>query len=252
MRRFPVLLGLLILISCNADHDPVSWAEPVFVMKDVPPSPSGSIVLVPAVDEAMCQVTVRVASAGRFSYAAWWRVKADSSSSLMVSRATADGMWGEPVVADSSDHSVRGCGRPAPAIVADSVSGYVHLAYFLEPAAGPGVFFAHSMDSGATFHAPVPIVFGRTPSRVSVAADGDRIAVAYEDPNAQQPLIGVALSTTMGHLFESGAQATPDNGRARQPIVKVDKDSLHLWWSEYSPNPAVSATRPAYRGALWR
>jgi hypothetical protein len=128
----------------------------------------------------------------------------------------------------------------------------VHVAYFLEPSAGPGIFFAHSMDSGATFHAAVPIVFGRTPSRVSVAADGDRVVVAYEDPNAQQPLIGVALSKTMGHLFENRMQATPDNGRAMQPIVRVDKDSLHLWWSEYSSNPAVSATRPAYRAAKWK
>lgn len=248
MRRPPVALCLLILAACSAD--PVSWAEPIF--SDVPPSPRDSIVLVPATDASMCQASVRVTSAGRLSYAAWWSVKADSSASLMVSRATADGRWGEPVVADSSDHSVRGCGRPAPAIVADSVSGYVHVAYFLEPSAGPGIFFAHSMDSGETFHAPVPIVFGRTPSRVSVAADGDKVAVAYEDPNARQPLIGVALSKTMGHLFEARMQATPDNGRAMQPIVKVDKDSVRLWWSEYSANPTVSATRPAYRAALWR
>lgn len=246
--RTPLLFGLLILVACKAD--PVTWAEPVF--RDVPASPRDSIVLVPAMDDAMCQASVRVASAGRFSYVTWWRVKADSSSSLMVSRAGTDGIWGKPVVADSSDHSVRGCGRSPPAIVADSVSGYVHLAYFLEPATGPGIFFAHSMDSGATFHAPVPIVFGRTQSRVSVAADGDRVAVAYEDPNAQQPLIGVALSKTMGHLFEFRVQATPNNGRAMQPIVKVENDSLRLWWSEYSPNPSVSATRPAYRAAKWR
>lgn len=248
MRRLPFLLGILFLSSCKAD--PITWSDPV--MSDVPSSPRDSIVLVPAVDSAMCQASVRVTSAGHFSYAAWWRVNRDSSSSLMVSRSGTDGMWGDPVTADSSDHSARGCGRPAPAIAADSVSGYVHLAYFLEPAAGPGIFFAHSMDSGATFHAPVPIVFGKTPSRVSVAADGDKVAVAYEDPNAQQPLIGVALSKTMGHLFEFRMQATPDNGRAMQPIVRVDKDSLRLWWSEYSANPTVSATRPAYRAAQWR
>lgn len=248
MRRLSAMLGVLILVGCNAD--PVTWGEPVF--RDVPSSPRDSMVLVPAMDEAMCQASVRVAPAGRLSYAAWWRVNADSSSSLMVSRAGADGMWGDPVVADSSDNSVRGCGRSAPAIVADSVSGYVHVAYFLEPVAGPGIFFAHSMDSGATFHAPVPIVFGRTPSRVSVAAEGDRVAVAFEDPNARQPTIGVALSKTMGHLFESRVQATPDNGRAMQPIVRIDKNSLRLWWSEYSADPSVSLTRPAYRAGQWR
>lgn len=248
MRSLPVLFSLLILVACRAD--PIVWSESVF--RDVPSSPRDSMVLLPATDEAMCQASVRVTSAGHFSYATWWRVKTDSSSSLMVARANASGVWGEPVVADSSDHSVRGCGRPPPAIAADSVSGYVHVAYYLEPSAGPGIFFAHSMDSGATFHAPVPIVFGRTPARVSVAALGDRVVVAYEDPNAQQPLIGVALSKTMGHLFEVRMQATPDNGRAMQPIVRADKDSLRLWWSEYSSNPAVSATRPAYRAGQWR
>lgn len=208
--------------------------------------------LVPATDDAMCQASVRVASGGQFAYAAWWRVKPDSSSSLMVARAGADGAWGEPVIADSTDHSRRGCGRPAPSIAVDTVSGYVHVAYFLEPAAGPGIFFAHSMDSGATFHAPVPIVFGRTPSRVSVATHGDKVAVAYEDPNAQQPMIGVALSKTMGHIFEARVQATPDNGRAMQPIVRIDRDSLRLWWSEYSADSSISATRPAYRAGQWR
>jgi hypothetical protein len=169
----------------------------------------------------------------------------------MVSRAPADGSWGEPVVADSTDHSVRGCARPAPAIAADSASGYVHLAYFIEPSAGSGIFFAHSMDDGKTFHAPVPIVFGRNPARVSIAAHGDRVAVAYEDPNALLPLIGVALSGTMGHLFERRMDATSENGRAREPVVRVSPDSIRLWWSEYSPNPAISATRPAYRAGKW-
>jgi hypothetical protein len=128
----------------------------------------------------------------------------------------------------------------------------VHLAYFLEPAAGPGIFFAHSMDSAATFHAPVPIVFGKNPSRVSVASRGDRVAVAYEDPNSDEPMIGVAFSRTMGHLFEARMQATSSDGRARQPIVRVSKDSVYLWWSEYSASPDVSATRPGYQAGAWQ
>ncbi len=246
MRRLPVALCLLTL-ACKAD--PVIWGEPV--LRGGPMSPRDAIARTSILDPAMCPVSVRIASAGNDSYAAWWRVKSDSSSSLVVARATG-GSWDNPVVADSTDHSNRGCGRPAPAIAVDTASGYVHVAYFLEPAAGPGIFFAHSMDSGATFHASVPIVFGRNPSRVSVAAHGDRVAVAYEDPNAQQPLIGVALSNTMGHLFESRVQATPDNGRAMQPIIRVGADSLRLWWSEYSTDSSVSATRPAYRAGRWR
>jgi hypothetical protein len=65
-------------------------------------------------------------------------------------------------------------------------------------------------------------------------------------------MIGVALSKTMGHIFESRSVATSQNGHARQPVVRLKGDSIQLWWSEYSQNPAVSATRPMYRAALWK
>ena len=107
------------------------------------------------------------------------------------------------------------------------------------------------MDSAATFHAPVPIVFGKNPSRVSVASRGDRVAVAYEDPNSAEPMIGVAFSNTMGHLFEARMQATSSDGRAKKPIVRVSNDSVYLWWSEYSAHPEVSATRPGYEPGEW-
>jgi hypothetical protein len=248
MRLAFALMSAALFVACKGD--PVSWGDPVF--GNSPLSPTDTVATVGIIDSSICEGSVRVASTPQFVYAAWWRVRPDSSAALIVARRAADGIWGLPVVADSSDNGVRGCGRPAPAISADSVSGYVHVAYFLEPAKGSGIFFAHSMDSAKTFHSPVPIVFGQNPGRVSVASHGDRVAVAYEDPNATEPLIGVALSRTMGHIFEIRQQATSDNGRARQPTIRVDADSLHLWWQEYSADPTVSATRPAYRAAWWR
>ena len=248
MRSILAVVALVFTVACDAD--PVTWGDPVF--RGAPQAPSDAPARLSTGDSAACLASVRVASGGGPSYAAWWSVNRDSSASLVVARLSGSGELNKPVVADSSDHSIRGCGRPPPAIAVDSISGYVHLAYFLEPAAGPGIFFAHSMDSALTFHAAVPIVFGRNPSRVSVAAQGDRVIVAYEDPNAQQPLIGVALSRTMGHLFESRMQATPENGRAAQPEVRLKGDTILLWWSEYSANSAISATRPAYRSAAWR
>ena len=245
--RFVSCVFVVMLAACKGD--PVEWGDPVFAG---PPAPVEFVRPPKIADASACPVSFRVASNGHFTYAAWWRVEADSSALLMVSRSTNGSDWGEQIVADSTDHSTRGCGRPAPAIAADSASGYVHLAYFIETAAGSGVFFAHSMDSAKTFHASVPIVFGPKPSRVSVGSYGDRVAVAYEDPNAQQPLIGIALSNTMGHLFENRMQATPDNGRAMQPIVRVTGDSIRLWWSEYSADASISATRQVYRAAKWK
>jgi len=247
MFRSIVMISALLLCSCA--NEPVQWSPPVQSGAPREPGELPGSVRPPSIRG--CGASLRVAESEGSAFAVWWRSRADSSAALLVSHSMHGGPWSAPVVADSTDRSARGCGRPPPAIAADARTGYVHVAYFIEPPNGAGIFFAHSMDSAATFHAPVPIVFGRNPSRVSVSANGDRVAVAYEDPNSQQPMIGVALSKTMGHLFEARVRATSPNGHARQPVVRIEGDSIRLWWSEYSANPAVSATRPFYRAALW-
>lgn len=243
LRLLPLIL--VCLSACSGKKETVVWgpivqagtpAEPREIPGDVKPQLTTG-----------CLASLRVATSEGSAFATWWETRPDSSGVLLVSRSMHGGPWEPPVVADSTDKSARGCGRPPPALAADAKSGYVHIAYFVEQSNGPGVFFAHSMDSAATFHAPVPIVFGNNPSRVSIDAEGDRVIVAFEDPNANQPMVGISLSRTMGHIFEYRTQASSANGRARQPVVRLDGDSIRLWWSEYSADPAVSATRPAYR-----
>jgi len=240
--RAPMLV--LLLVACGRGVS-VTWGDIVRQGAPAPPRefPGSNR---PVIDGG-CEASLRVAAADGSAFGAWWQPRSDSSSVLMVARAMDGGAWQRPVVADSTDRSARGCGRPPPAIAADLKSGYVHLAYFIEPTSGPGVFFTHSMDSGATFHASVPVVFGKNPARVSIDSEGERVAVVYEDPNSVQPMLGLALSSTMGHIFERGVSASSPNGRARQPIVRLDGDSIRLWWSEYSANPAVSATKSMYR-----
>ena len=247
IRSLCALILAATLAGCSKSA--VVWSD--VVHRGAPQEPPESVRNVAPPVVTGCEATLRIATDGESTFAAWFATRRDSSVMLMTARSMNGGAWSRPVVADSSDRGTRGCGRPAPAIAADSISRYVHLAYFIEPAGG-GVFFAHSMDSGATFHAAVPIVFGNNPSRTSVAASGDRVVVAYEDPNSQQPLIGLALSKTMGHLFEKRVIASTEYDRAREPVVRVTRDSIRVWWSEYSQNPEVSATRPMYRAGLWK
>jgi len=240
-------MAVVVLTGCS--ESVVMWSDVAY--RNVPSEPAESARGVDPPTFGGCAASLRIATDGQSSFAAWWAVRRDSSVQLMTARSLHGDAWSKPVIADSTDRGRRGCGRPAPAIAADSVSRYVHIAYFLEPAGG-GVFFAHSMDSGATFHAAVPIVFGENPARTSVASDGDRVVVAYEDPNSEVAIIGVALSKSMGHLFEKRSLASTVNGGARQPVVRVSGDSIRIWWSEYSQNPAISATRPAYRVGRWK
>jgi hypothetical protein len=246
--RFPLYACVFLIIACT--REAVQWSDVSYSAPPLPIRvPLGMVT--PALDA--CPVSVRAVRTGKNMLAAWWAVRRDSSGVLLVAKSNDDGRtWSPAVVADSTDHSVRGCGRPAPAIAADSASGYVHIAYFGEGSSGRGIFFAHSMDSGQTFHSPVPIVFGDNPGFVAVAADGDRVAVAYDDPNSTQPTVGVALSTTMGHIFKPGAPISNASELAKQPTVELRGDTIRVWWNDYSADPRVSATRMAYRQGIWR
>src|SRR5215208_831677 len=167
------LTGALIILTGCSSTPPITWGEIVYSNGPQAPNEYPSPLKSPPPRNA-CPASLRIAKTGTQQYAVWWESNPDSSVTLMASRWNGSSGWANEVAADTTDHGVRGCGRPAPAIAVDSASGYVHIAYFSEPESGPGIFFAHSMDKAATFHSPVPIVFGRNPSRVSVASSGDK------------------------------------------------------------------------------
>jgi hypothetical protein len=246
-RSIVAVMTLLFAVGCAGD--PVAWKETSYAPPPRPAQlPPGTIL--PA--GGGCPVSVRATRAGSAMFASWWVVRPDSSAQLVVDRSHDGGeSWELLVVADSTDHSVRGCARPAPAIALDSATGYVNVAYFMEPQSGSGIFFSHSMDGGLTFHAPVPIVFGDNPSSVGIATSGDRVVVAYEDPNSTEPSVGVALSRTLGHIFEHREIVSSDNERAREPVVELGGNAVRVWWSNYPADPRISATRTAYREGVW-
>jgi DNA-binding beta-propeller fold protein YncE len=243
-----IIASLLVLVGCSGES--VHWSD---VSYSAPPRPTSISIAAMSPLRGACPASVRATSAGKAILAAWWSIRDDSSGVLLVAQSNDSGKsWNAPVIADSTDQSVRGCARPAPAIAADSTSGYVHVAYFAEPMRGRGIFFAHSMDSGRTFHSPVPIVFGDNPGSVAVASDGDRVAVAYDDPNSVQSAVGIALSKTMGHIFQPGEPISNASERAKQPVAELSGDRIRVWWSDYSDDPRKSATRTAYREGIWK
>ena len=204
-----------------------------------------------------CPGSLRTVQSGPSVYGAWWEVRDDSSSVLMVGRSLDHGRsWGIVQPADTLDRSRRGCNRPAPAIAADSTTNYVDIAYFMEAKEGPGVFFTHSMDArqlgtgDGIFHAPVPVVYGDQPANVSVAARGDILVVAYEDPNGERDMVGLALSRTMGHIFEQRLLVSLPDLPARAPLVALHGDSVTVRWRE-RPDSAQTGGRIAQRSAVW-
>jgi hypothetical protein len=200
----------------------------------------------------LCPGSLRLAGARGTQYAVWWAPQPDSTARLVASRSTDGGRaWSTPVPVDTTDTGVTGCRREPAAIAADSASGYVHVTYALQAREGPGIFFSHSMDGGASFHSPVPILYGERLGRTSVAADGDLVVVGFEDPNSTTPRIGMAISHTMGHIFEDRlVPVSDDHGTASAPLTAVRGRRVAVAWEQRASENARAAM--AVRAGLLR
>jgi hypothetical protein len=218
-------------------------------------SPGGAIVAdsmarvaegVAAPSGPLCAGSLRVARSASTLHAVWWAPRADSGAMLLAARSTDRGRtWSAASPVDTLDQGVTGCRRAPPAIAADSTSGYVHVTYALHAPEGAGLFFSHSMDRGVTFHAPVAIFYGERLGRTSVAADGQLVVVGFEDPNSLTPRVGLALSRTMGHIFEHRLlPVSSDNGAATNPVVAVQGSRVAIAW-EQQPGGGAPSGPPA-------
>lgn len=186
-------------------------------------------------DSAACAGSFRVAALSSTEiYAVWWS-RRDAGRAVLSSARSDDagGTWRYPVSVDTTDTSVSGCERPAPAIAADAKSGYVHVTYSLAGPDGPGVFFAHSMERGEMFHSPVPIMYGQYPSATAVAAADDVVVVAFEDPNTDHAHVALAISRTWGHIFaRERPEVSVGSPKAEQPLVALRYPLIGVGWHE--------------------
>jgi hypothetical protein len=218
----------------------VQWLPPE------PPPPS-----VPGASGA-CPGSLRVARSGAQDvYAVWWQPRPDSSAALLAARSADGGRsWPQIAPVDTADRGLSGCRRPAASVAADAITGYVHVAYSLVAPGAPGVFFAHSPPDHFMFHTPVPIVYGERLGRTSVAAHGEVVAVAYEDPNAAEPRVGLALSRTLGHMFEHRVAASTGIGAAVEPCVAVSGATVAVAWRQKRSARGLASEDPPADGAM--
>lgn len=250
----------LALLSAACTDAPVQWttsssAAPPAGISHLAVTAEGEIVRDSVADLVervtpppgeMCAGSLRIARGGRTLYGVWWAPRPDSAVWLMSSRSADSGRtWRAPVPVDTLDQRKSGCHQAPPAIAADSTSGYLHVVYSLVAPEGPGLFFSHSMDGGSMFHSPVPIFYGERLGHMSVAADGDLVAVGFEDPNSVTPRVGLALSRTMGHIFEHRLlPVSNDNGAATHPMTAVRGNHVAIAW-EQRPGTLDSSAPPA-------
>ncbi|MEO8909893.1 MAG: hypothetical protein ABI408_06650 [Gemmatimonadaceae bacterium] len=237
--------------------EPVQWGDVTYRVSQLGDPDARSAVLsanLPLASEGggVCLRSIRTAKAGSELFRIWWTSRSDSSVMLYLQHSRNGGAsWDPPAAVETRDRGRRGCARPAPGVFYDPARGYLHLVYFIEAADGAGVFFAHSMDKGSMFHSPVPVVYGNSPAAASVAANGDSVVVVFEDPNATAPRIGIVLSHSTGHIFETRGDATPDDVPAVSPWVVLDHRRITVWWKPGENVAGQRGDRVGYRVGRW-
>ena len=192
----------------------------------------------PSVDGVTaCETTVRSAKATVHRYMAWWGMRRDSGATLFVSSGTGDPpAWTKPLSVDTTDVSTSGCDRPPPSVT--TVGDDVFVAYSLHAPEGRGVFFAHTM--GGMVHEPVPVVYGERVVATAIAAQDDRVVVAYEEPNGSRHRIDVAISETQGHTFGWHVPASRSVDAARSPEIALAGTQLAVSWMAVGPADSVT------------
>lgn len=190
--------------------------------------------------QGMCAASLRLirgADQPDRVYAVWWAARSDSSAGLYAATSANRGAtWDASQSVDSTDRSAVGCARPAPSVAtSDSL---LHIAYAMKAPEGTGVFFAHSMDRGRMFHSPVPVAYGERLVATAIAAQGDDVVVAYEDPSGGAERIGVAASRTQGHIFELHAVASSEQDDATSPRVAIRGHTIAVAWRVRPPGEA--------------
>lgn len=231
-----------LILPAACDTPPVDWNDPVSIAQ---PAGSTRLVVDPGAATAafvadssraatfpalsgLCRSTFVVAPGRTRLQAAWWNVRPDSSA-LLYTAASADSgkTWGTPVPVDTTDIASAGCARPSPSIT--TVGDDVYLAYSMIAPEGKGVFFAHSMTN--MIHSPVPVIYGERLVATAIAADSQRVAVAYEEPNGRRAQVDLALSVSQGHLFEMHTPASRGVDAATSPSVAFAGPVVAVSWS---------------------
>lgn len=247
MRLHVVFCLAVAAVLAACETTPIAWSDPVsiadpggatrlvvsaagvpaFVRDTVP-------VVAPPHGAGVCATSVRTAPALTRTFAGWWSVRPDSSAGLYVATSRDGGAsWSAPLAVDTIDVATVGCDRPPPALT--TVGDDVYVAYAMAAPEGMGVFFAHTM--GGMLHAPVPVIYGERLVRTAIAATGDRVAVAYEEPNGRRPRVDLAFSVTQGHIFELHTEASRDVDVAHDPAVAFAGDHIAVSWLEGRAGP---------------
>jgi hypothetical protein len=180
--------------------------------------------------------TVAVGANGT-ALVAWVGAEANASN-VWVARSDRNGGFTAPVRANDID------GDAAPhagSSLAVDQAGRLHVAWYTGAAERPGIHAAVSIDGGATFGEPQPIMTGEwvPPSQVKLAALPDgRVAATWDDrrSGSAETLIAFADAATgavsTNTVSFAGASPAIASAGATTVAAWLDGDAVHAAWLE--------------------
>ncbi len=155
--------------------------------------------------------------------------------------------WDEPVKPRDDGWVFPGCPHAGPSLRTDG-SGAVHIAWWTGREGAAGIWYAKSVDQGATWTAqPIDTAGRSAPASVQMALDDNgRIVIVWDDGKSSSPTILLRASGDGGRNFAATRRVSPPGGAATTPVLALHGDSVVVAWTHSADSAyrAAIAARP--------
>ena len=179
-----------------------------------------------------CRTALALAKDGTL-FLAWRAVFPGDVRDVVVMRSKDGGVsWSAPVRPHADDWVFPGCPHAGPSLKVDS-TGVVHLSWWTGKPGAAGVWYARSLDGGATWNSTAIDTAG-TPraSHVQLALADGKVVIGWDGGRDGPPGVFVKASGDGGVSFGPALQLSGVGVAATFPVLGVVRDSLTVAWTQ--------------------
>jgi hypothetical protein len=137
---------------------------------------------------------------------------------------------GTPHRVSVDDWKTNVCPHQGPAL-AISQAGTYHAAWFTDGQARKGVFYARSLDGGATFTAPMPVgSLERHAARPYLLAEGSKIWLVWKEFDGQNAIVKAMTSHDDGANWSAPTVLAATADASDHPLLLARQGTVFLSW----------------------
>lgn len=173
-----------------------------------------------------CRTAVAVAKDNSI-YAAWRKIFPGDIREVVISRATGDGGFSEPVIVGHDKWEISGCPHRASS-VALGRGGEVMVSWYAEVDGEPGIFLATSKDGGKTFVKEKIETNKGFPDNVTLNLRGEEALLAWQETT---PVVSHVVFESRNGGDRTRLRLNDDTRKAVNPVISVNRrgDVLVAW-----------------------